>query len=285
MEAQKKKKRKPYRKKGGCLKSVVLIVLLLPITYLGLHIYFIWQPAGGLSEFNQQVINLSVANHRVFPAVKGFDPSKIDGRDAIIDPDSVEEIAPPESSIPTPAEGNSPTPAGDGAIAVPAPIVIDPTVDPKIKKRLETAINKRYPVTFREDEINIWLNNRIRLAQGGGLAQFAKAKYVWVDFKKDEIELIIEREIFGQHTHMTSLFVEIKAEKDGFSLNRNAAHIGQVKIPGGFARLIIPAFDKMAEELSEDIEIYKDKDGKTKLYDIKVEDGKITLDPRLPSQR
>ena len=276
MEAQKKKKRKPYRKKGGCLKSIVLIVLLLPITYLGLHIYFIWQPAGGLSEFNQQVINLSVANQRVFPAVKGFDPSKIDGRDAIIDPDSAEEIIPSGSAV---------TNSADGSTAAPAPIVIDPAVDPQIKKRLETAIKKRYPVTFREDEINIWLNNRIRLGQGGVFAPFAKAKYVWVDFKKDEIELIIEREIFGQHTHMTSLFMEIKAEKDGFNLNRDAAHIGQVKIPGGFARLIIPAFDKMADELSEDIEVYKDKDGKTKLYDIKVEDGKITLDPRLPSQR
>jgi len=242
-----KRKQEPYRKKGGCVKGFILMVLLLIMAYLGLHVYFIWQPAGGVSKLNQQVMDFAIAKHKVFPALKPFDLEKIDGRAEII-----EET---------------------------------PVNDPKVRQRLETAILKRYPITFREDEINTWLSERLEIKQSDPLAEYVKAQHVWVNFEKDEIEFIIEREFFDKHTHVTSLFMQFEREKNGFSISRNASHVGQVKIPGGFARLIIPAFNKMAEELSEEIEIYKDSSGTTKLYDIKVEDSKITLDPRRPEER
>ena len=234
------------KKKGGCIKMLFLITLLLVIAYTGIHVFFLWQPAGKPAEFNQQVIDLNVSGQKVFPAIQAFDNNKIAGRSVII--------------------------AGETS------------KDPLIKTRLKTAIDNRYPVTFREEEINIWLSKRLQLKQGGLRAPLAKARYVWVDFKEDEVEVIIERELSGEQIHMTSLFMKFERTKNGYSINRYSSHIGQVRAPGGFARLIIPAFSKLADELSEEIKLYKSEEGHLLIHDVKVEDGKITFDPR-PSVR
>lgn len=241
-------KEQPPKKKGGCLKRLLFMFLLLLITYLGLHIFFLWQPAGKPAELNQQVMDLNIAGKKIFPAVQAFDMAKIAGRS---------NIKAGKSEI-------------NGAL---------------IKTRLETAIKSGHPVTFREEEINAWLSERLDVNQGGMLAPFVTARYIWVDFKKDEVEFIIERELSGEQTHMTSLFMRFERAKNGYSISRHASHIGQVRAPGGFARLIMPAFSNLADELAEEMELYKNSSGQLQIYDIIVEDGKITFDPRRPDQR
>ncbi len=151
---------------------------------------------------------------------------------------------------------------------------------PLLKERLQLAIDRNYPLTFREEEINAWLSKRLEVKQGGALAPFAKVRGVWVDFKQDEIEIIIERDIQGR-IHTASLFMQFNRSKQGFSISRHSSHIGQVRAPGGFARLIMPAFSNLAEELADELKPYYDK----KIRDVRVEDGKITLDPRKPEER
>lgn len=249
MAKKKKDERKEElpKKKGGCLKRLVLMVLLLLIAYLGIHIFFLWQPAGKPAALNQQVIDLNVAGKKIFPAVQAFDTAKIAGRSEIKDGSSIKA--------------------------------------PLVKTRLKTAIQDRFPVTFREEEINAWLSKRLEVKQGGLLKSLVKARYVWVDFKQDEIEIIIERELPGEQIHMTSLFMKFERAKNGYSISRHSSHIGQVKAPGGFARLIMPAYSKLAEELADEMELYKNGAGQLQLHDIKVEEGKITLDPRPAGQR
>jgi len=241
------KKEDPPEKKSGCLKRLVLLVLLLLLAYFGLHIFFIWQPAGKPAEFNQQIINANIAGTKVFPAITSYDTGQIAGRSEI-------------------KKGNS----------IAAPL---------LKERMKSAIKAGYPITFREEEINAWLSKRLTLNQGGYLAPFVTARHVWVDFKPDEIEIIIERELPKKQVHMTSLFMKFERAKNGFSISRHASHIGQVKAPGGFARLIMPAFNNLADELSEELKLYKDDKGELKIFDVIVEEGKITLDPRRPDER
>lgn len=224
------------------------MVLLFLIAYLGLHIFFLWQPTGKAAEFNQQVMDLQVAGKKIFPAIQSLDMDKIAGRSDIK--------------------------AGQSQIKAPL-----------LPKRLKIAIDNGYPITFREEEINAWLNERLEIKQGGLLAPLVKGCYVWVDFKKDEIELIMERELTGEQIHTTSLLMRFERTKQGYSISRPASHIGQVRAPGGFARLIMPAFSNLADELAEEMQLYKNSSGELQIYDVKVEDGKITLDPRLPEQR
>lgn len=247
MGKKKEKKEDPPQKKGGCVKKLGLAVLLFLLAYSGFHIFFIWQPAGKPAEFNRQVMEAHIGGVKVFPAVQAFDLDKIAGRSEVI--------------------------AGT------------PIKAPPLKSRLENAIQQGYPVTFREEEINVWLSKRLALKQGGLLAPFVTARAVWVDFKKDEIEVIIERELPKQQIHVTSLFMRFDRQKNGFSISRHASQIGQVKAPGGFARLVMPAFNRLADELADELALYKTPSEKLIIHDVVVEEGKITLDPRRADQR
>ncbi|MCP5536501.1 MAG: hypothetical protein H7A51_09755 [Akkermansiaceae bacterium] len=237
------KKPEATKKNGGCIKKLALLLLIGVMAYLGVHIYFLWQPAGKPDSVNQSVIDANVAGIKVFPAIQAYPLDHVAGRAEILN--------------------------GTGIAA------------PLLKERLQLAIERNYPLTFREEEINAWLNKRLEVKQAGSLAPFAKVRGVWVDFKQDEIELIIERELSPGRMHVTSMFMKFNRSKLGFSISRHAAHIGQVRAPGGFARLIMPAFGNLADELADELQPYYDK----KIRDVRVEDGKITFDPRRPDER
>ena len=229
--------------RGGCIKSIFQVYLLVAIFYLGVHVYFMWQPAGNPDGVTQQVMNAQVAGVKIFPAVEAYPMAQIAGRTEIM-------------------EGRS----------IPAPM---------LKERLQSAIERNYPLTLREEEINAWLGKRLDVRQGGKLAPFVKIRGLWVDFKQDQIELIIERELPWGKVHVTSLFMSFEQGKRGFSISRHSCHIGQVRLPGGFARLVSPAFDNLAQELEDELKPYYNM----RIHDIRIEDGKITLDPRLPDER
>ncbi|MBT8043834.1 MAG: hypothetical protein KJO79_02690 [Verrucomicrobiae bacterium] len=233
----------PVKKKGGCIKKLALLLLVCVMAYFGVHIYFLWQPAGKPDSISQSVMDANVAGVKVFPAIQAYPLDHVAGRTEILN-------------------GRS----------IPAPL---------LKERLRLAVERNYPLTLREEEINAWLSKRLAVKQTGALAPFVKVRGVWVDFKQDEIELIIEREFSPGLIHVTSMFMQFNRSKQGFSIARNSAQIGQVRAPGGFARLVMPAFSNMAAELADELKPYHDK----KIRDVRVEDGKITFDPRKPEER
>ena len=243
---KKTEEKKPEpKKKGGCIKKLAVLLLLFVLAYLGAHIWFLGQPAGKADSISGPVIDANVAGVRLFPALHEYELDHIAGRSEILKGESIEP--------------------------------------PTLKSHVDTAIARNYPITFREEEINAWLSKRVQLKQTGALAPFLKARGVWVDFKQDEIEVIIEREFQGQ-VHVTSMFLQFTRGKHGYtSIRRDKSHIGQVRAPGGFVRLIMPAFENLAAELDEELRLVQG-DNK-KIRDIIVEEGKITLDPRKPEDR
>jgi hypothetical protein len=243
MGKNKEEKKPEPKKKGGCIKRLVLLLLIIVMAYVGMHIYFLWQPAGKPDDVSKAVIDANIAGVKVFPAIRSYPMDHIAGRGEIL----------------------------NGR----------PVAAPLLKVRLATAVERNYPITFREEEINAWLSKRLESKQGGHLAPFVKLRGVWVDFKQDEIEIIIERELPQNRVHVASLFMKFTRSKQGFSIQRHSSQVGQVRAPGGFARLIMPAFSSLAKELEEELQPYYDK----KILDIRVEEGKITLDPRKPDER
>lgn len=237
-------------RKKGKLKFFGMMFLFLVMAYFGVHVYFIWQPVGRTENFAQQVMDANVAGVKLFPAIENYDLAKIDGRAKIL--------------------------AGR-----------ELTVSP-IPDRLAYAIKRNGPVTFQEEEVNTWLRKRLDVKQRGLLAGHSSIQGVWVNFQPGEVELIIERKLAQGQIYVVSLFMKFEASKNGFTIDRHASQVGQVKVPGGFARLVVPAFSQMAEELSEELKLYKDdeltSDKALKIHDVVVEDGRITFDPRLKGQ-
>lgn len=247
-EDKKVEKSSESKAKGWVIKRLGVLLLFLVIAYLGLHIYFIWQPVGRNHPFNQAILDAEVAGMRLFPATKRYDLTHVDGRAEIM--------------------------AGTSPNASPLPL------------RLSTAIDRSESVTFNEFEVNVWLRKRLQVKQAGLLSGYVDVKGVWVVFHEGEIELIIERGLPEGMTHVVSLFMKFVPSANGFSIYRHASQVGQVELPGGFARLVMPSFMHMAEELSEEFKLYRDDSlpshKASKIHAIQVEDGKITLDPRLP---
>jgi len=238
------------RGSGSLFKRLGVLFLFLVMVYLSIHIYFMWLPVGKTNSFTQAVAEAKVGSFNFFPAIEDYDLKEIDGRDEILH----------GKKFP-----NSP-----------------------LSERLATAIERNAPVTFTETEVNVWLRNRLQVQQGGLLGSQMKVQGVWVHFTPGEIEIVIERQIPKlKMAHVVSIYMQFESIKNGFSIHRNAAHVGQVKLPGGFARLVMPSFSNMADALSEELKLYKDDSLSShkalKIHEVRVEEGKITLDPRLPS--
>lgn len=223
---------------AGCLRMFMWFAVLILMSYLGIHVYFLWQPAGTPGQFNARVMDTRLAGVSLFPALRAYPLDDIAGRTKLLE-------------------------GGAGRA-------------PKLKERLANAIESNIPISFREEEVNAWLAHRLQIKQAGPLAQLVEVVGVWVELRKGEVEIIIERKLPNAQNHVTSLFMGFDRNEKGYSITRHSCHIGQLRLPGGFARLLMPAYQNLAKELEDELQPYYEH----KIFDVRVEDGVITLDPR-----
>ncbi|MDG1357930.1 MAG: hypothetical protein P8P36_07035 [Akkermansiaceae bacterium] len=228
---------------SGCMRILSWFLLLTVMFYMGIHVYFLWQPTGKPDAINARLMNAKLMGVQIFPAVRSYPVVGIAGRSDVIDG--------------------------------------EPEQTPKVKQRLALAVERNYPVTFREEEINAWLAKRVNMNQGGALAPYVEIRGVWVNFKEDELELIIERKLPWANSHVSSLYMGFKRTRAGYSISRHSCHIGQLNLPGGFGYLLMPAFQNIVDELADELQPYHDHE----IYDVRVQEGKITIDPRRVEQR
>ena len=243
--AKKKGVNEPKKKSraGGCLKTLIVMMILMGLIYVGGHLYLFVKPANMSDEVSTKVENLNVLGAKLFPAVNVFTTDRIGGREEVLKGWLVKA--------------------------------------PKLKERLHNAVKAQHPVTFREEELNAWLSKRLAVKQAGLFGPYVKSSHVWVDLKDGQMDVVIERELADDYRHVTSLLIKFTRLERGYDIQPYAAQIGHVKAPGGFARLIISPFEDILEELTEELLPYKNRE----IYDIHVEEGKITLDPRTVENR
>ena len=237
--AEKRNVNEPGRLKApNILKLVFLTLLLATLTYIGSYVYFMTRPASNEDKLTDQLSTISIAGTKLFPALKNYSLDQIDGREPIL----------------------------KGWL----------TRTPQLPKRLSNSIKGNYPVTFREDELNAWLSRRIKAKQGGLANIYIKNSHIWVNLKKNDMEVVIEREIPNEQSHVTILKLKFESYDRGYTIHPYSAHIGHVNAPGGFARLITSPYKLLADELFEDLAPYHDR----QIRNITVEDGRITISPR-----
>jgi len=172
---------------------------------------------------------------------------------------------------------------------------------------LRNAQKEQHKVEISELEINQYLAEKVTASQSGVTGKYATFKGVWVDLRKDEIEIFIEREFKlpssdenaeaeeGQkedssektvdssavklYMHTTSLVVLVKSEKKsdgGVTKEFGVQHgyCGKTKLPGMFALAVKPAFDNLAIILEDEI-----AEGLEKMQMVNVYDGKMVFNP------
>lgn len=161
------------------------------------------------------------------------------------------------------------------------------------KRLMRNSLDRSYPVTFTEREINTWLAAVVATKQGGMLAGEVTLDGAWVRLEDGRAEVILERTIKGRPFAVSMYLQVIETEdKDGVhtevKMNGGPFHpflpfpvvggrFGSLPVPQGFLILVLPSFRKLAEACNEEMELLYEK-----MVHIKIEKGRLTLDPRQP---
>jgi hypothetical protein len=174
----------------------------------------------------------------------------------------------------------------------PAPVA-NPGPERDVKIVLKNAIDRGFPVTLRETEINQWLARTLEVKQGGLLADKVTFDRVWVRLEEGVAEVVMERRFMGR-PFTVSMYLQIERLESlqgvfteihphggpyhpDFPHPPKGGRFGKLVVPQGFMLLVLPAYKSLAGQFPEEIEL-----GLREMSRITLEKGRIVLDPREP---
>lgn len=164
----------------------------------------------------------------------------------------------------------------------------------EMKAVLKNSIDRGYPVTLTEAEINQWLGRTLSLKQGGLLAGQSSLERVWVRLEDGHAEIVMERGLLGR-PFTVSMFVQVSQVQEARGVRTEillhggpyhanvpkpfrGGRFGRVVVPQGFLLLVMPAYQKLAAVFQEEIHL-----GFEEMARIKIEKNRLVLDPREPA--
>lgn len=162
-----------------------------------------------------------------------------------------------------------------------------------LKGVLKNAIDRGYPVTLSEAEINQWLGRTLVTKQAGLLEGKVTLDRVWVRLEAERVEVIMERHFLGK-PFTVSMYLQVEQEEDlkgqllkitpsggpylkDFPHPPRGGRLGQLVVPMGFLYLVMPAYQKLPAVFPDEIEL-----AFTRMSRIRFEKGNLVLDPREP---
>lgn len=162
-----------------------------------------------------------------------------------------------------------------------------------LKSTLQNSLDRGYEVTLSEEDINGYLSRTLAAKQAGLLGSNVTLDGAWVRLEDGRIEVVLERRILG-HPLTLSSYIQISQTvsptgapstegvlhggpyiKD-LPLNRGG-RFGQLVVPQGFLKLVLPSFAKLAEQYKDELELAFGR-----MARIRIEKEKLVLDPREP---
>ncbi len=164
-----------------------------------------------------------------------------------------------------------------------------------LKPVLANSLERGYPVTLSEAEINQWLGRTLIAKQGGLLAKQVSLDRVLVRLEDDYAEVVMLRRILGR-AFTVSMFLKIEQSEGlkgvqtevqlhggpyvgNVTLPPRGGRFGRLVVPQGFLLLVMPAYEDLAELFAEEIRL-----GFQEMARIQIEDGRLLLNPRAPSE-
>lgn len=168
-----------------------------------------------------------------------------------------------------------------------------PLAERDMRVVLKNAIDRGFPVTLSEAEINQWLGRSLVARQGGILKEKVTLDRVWVRLEEGRAEVIMERKFFGK-PFTTSMYLQVERMEDAkgavtevrmhggpyhpdFPNPPRGGRFGKLVVPQGFLLLVKPAYEKLAAVYAEELKL-----GFNDMSRISIEKGKLVLDPREP---
>lgn len=157
---------------------------------------------------------------------------------------------------------------------------------------LRNSVEKGYPVTIDEREINAFIKRTLKMEQSGYLAKWVKMEGVAVRLRGSVAEVVLERSIAGRpFTVSMFLQLEVVEAADGritkyvhrhggpyhemLPLPRRGGRFGKLVVPQGFLVLIWPSMESLAKVYEGELKFAGEE-----MTRMKIEDGKLSFDPR-----
>ena len=177
------------------------------------------------------------------------------------------------------------------------PSLTQPASPPRdLRAVLTKSIEGDYSVQISETELNQWLARELHMQQGGELAQWVTLKRVCVRLREGVAEVIVERDIAG-YPLTTSMFLQVEQMESATGISTQihlhgggfhemvpipprGGRFGQLTVPQGFLIMVMPDFQKIASLFETEIDL-----GFQRMARIKIEENRLTLDPKQPTSR
>jgi len=162
-----------------------------------------------------------------------------------------------------------------------------------LKLVLETAVKRGFPVTLTETEINHWIAQTLTANQGGVGAGKVSLEKVLVCLTDDQVEVVMERKVFGR-PFTVSMFLKVaQVQEDGNVRTEVHYHggpyhgstpnilrggrFGRLVVPQGFLLLVMPAYKKLAEVYQHEMHL-----AFAEMVRIRIEPKRLVLESREP---
>lgn len=163
------------------------------------------------------------------------------------------------------------------------------------RRLFQNSLDRSYPVTVTEREINTWLVGVMRTQQAGLAAEKVSLDGVWVRLEDGRAEVVLERKVMGR-PFTVSMYLQVVQKEDAEGIHTEVklhggpyheylpfpsqgGRFGSLTVPQGFLILVMPSFKNLAKACTDEIDL-----GFEKMARIKIEKGRITLDPRVPTR-
>lgn len=163
----------------------------------------------------------------------------------------------------------------------------------ELKDVLQSSIDRGFPVSLSEGEINHWLGRTLISKQEGFLAEKITLDRIWVRLEDERAEVIMQRGFWG-HPFTVSMFIQLEKMEDasgkkldirpqGGPYHPDLPHppkggrFGQLVVPQGFLHLILPAYLKLAAVFSDETDL-----AFSRMSQVSIQKSRLVLDPREP---
>lgn len=156
---------------------------------------------------------------------------------------------------------------------------------PNFLRQLDDAITEAYTekkeatLTFTEEELTTYVNNRLQKTQRGPLASSVQIVGLFCDLEPDTIKLYLVRSVFGQPL-VTFTTWAFEGDPDNQHFKCQESGIGLIKVPGSGLGSITAPFDRLKMACARDLGALQDD----AVDLLRIEEGKLIVHVHAPKQ-
>jgi len=155
---------------------------------------------------------------------------------------------------------------------------------------LRESLERGFPTTITEGQLNAWIAHRLAAKQGGMLSSVATLDGVRIRLEDGRAEIVTLRTVLG-HPLTVSLYVQVRQTEGAQGLKKEVllqggaydpdfpkllrgGRFGTLVVPQGFLVLVLPGYQKLAAVFTDEIE-----NALQEMSVIEIQKDRLVLNP------